>query len=413
MLKNIKIKGYKSLYDVEVNLSSLMVLFGPNAAGKSNFLDALQLLSRLVTKPNLLEAFSPPYRGNPLESFAFDAQGIKGLLTKEKASFSLEVEVTLSPFVRETITRQIQQMEPNQPTLKTGFTNDLRYRIEIDISPKSGLLRVADESLILINQNGTSKKLIENQAGKLYLHSETTHSSNNYPLYLDHSLLSLPLYPPHYPYLVALRQELASGLYFYFEPRERMRSKNPVKEVRHLGLMGENLTAFLNTLHSIDKRQFQGIEKSLNLLIPSITGIEVIPDELGELELRLREGEISIPARVLSEGTLRLLGLLALGYLIEPTTLLGIEEPENGIHPRRIPLVAQLLKSLATLAKHQLIITTHSSSLVDEMPEEFLYVCHRKNGQTKIKTFRDNQIGRNTTTTLSVSQRILRGDFDA
>ena len=76
MLKKVKIRAYKSLYDIEVNLSPLMVLFGPNAAGKSNFLDALQLLSRLATSSRLIEAFTPPYRGNPLESFAFDSMGI-------------------------------------------------------------------------------------------------------------------------------------------------------------------------------------------------------------------------------------------------------------------------------------------------------------------------------------------------
>ena len=72
--------------------------------------------------------------------------------------------------------------------------------------------------------------------------------------YLDHSILSLPLYPPHYPHLVALRQELASWFFFYFEPRERMRAANPVKEVRHIGLMGEELAAFLNTLRALDER---------------------------------------------------------------------------------------------------------------------------------------------------------------
>ena len=50
MLKRVHIKGYKSLSDVEVRLSPLTLLFGPNAAGKSNFLDALQLLSKLATR---------------------------------------------------------------------------------------------------------------------------------------------------------------------------------------------------------------------------------------------------------------------------------------------------------------------------------------------------------------------------
>ena len=65
MLKRVKIQGYKSLLDIEVNLQPLSVLFGPNASGKSNFLDALQLLSRLATSNSLNEVFEPPYRGKP------------------------------------------------------------------------------------------------------------------------------------------------------------------------------------------------------------------------------------------------------------------------------------------------------------------------------------------------------------
>ena len=61
MLKRVHVKGYKSLADVEVRLEPLTVLFGPNAAGKSNFLDALQLLSRLGASRTLKDAFDPPY----------------------------------------------------------------------------------------------------------------------------------------------------------------------------------------------------------------------------------------------------------------------------------------------------------------------------------------------------------------
>ena len=59
MLKRIRIKNYKSLKDVEVELTPLCVLFGPNAAGKSNFLDAMQLLSRIVCAPSIKSAFDP------------------------------------------------------------------------------------------------------------------------------------------------------------------------------------------------------------------------------------------------------------------------------------------------------------------------------------------------------------------
>ena len=107
MLKRIHIRGYKSLEDVEVRLSQLVILFGPNAAGKSNFLDGLQLLSKIGTSRTLKEAFEPPYRGKPLESFTIGRKGIKGLLEQERLSFSIEADLSLSDTVIETVNRQI------------------------------------------------------------------------------------------------------------------------------------------------------------------------------------------------------------------------------------------------------------------------------------------------------------------
>ena len=62
MLKRVHIKGYKSLVDVELCLEPLTVLIGVNASGKSNFLDALQLLAGLATSRTVKQAFDPPYR---------------------------------------------------------------------------------------------------------------------------------------------------------------------------------------------------------------------------------------------------------------------------------------------------------------------------------------------------------------
>ena len=61
MIRRIHIQRYKSLRDVDVTLKPLSVLFGPNAAGKSNFIDALQLLSRIAGSRSLKEAFEPPF----------------------------------------------------------------------------------------------------------------------------------------------------------------------------------------------------------------------------------------------------------------------------------------------------------------------------------------------------------------
>lgn len=63
MLKRIKIRGYKSLVNLELNLTPLSVIVGSNASGKSNFLDALYLLSQITTSQSLDEVFDPPYKG--------------------------------------------------------------------------------------------------------------------------------------------------------------------------------------------------------------------------------------------------------------------------------------------------------------------------------------------------------------
>ena len=436
MLKRIHIRGYKSLEDVEVSLSQLVVLFGPNAAGKSNLLDALQLLSKLGTSRTVKEAFDPPYRGKPLESFTIGQKGIKGLLEQERLSFSIEADLNLSDAVVETVNRQILEMRrPHGEVESKGRSKlparvrerDLRYRIEVEMLPRSGVLRVADEYLAALNSKGEPtgkrKPFLERQGTRIHLRHEGQAHPTYYDRYLDHSILSMPHYPPHYPHLAAARRELESWLFFYFEPRERMRAANPVKEVRHIGLMGEELAAFLNTMKATDEKQFRGVEKALHALMPNIDGIEVEVSDLGEVELRLKEGGVAIPARVLSEGTLRMLGLLALTGVDDAPALIGFEEPENGVHPRRIQLIAELLKTQETLRQTQHIITTHSPILPDLLEDDSLFAVRRLNGQTRIDSFSTwgalarrgdiSQVLSDEEDELPVSARIMRGDFDA
>ena len=463
MLKRIRIKGYKSLSDLEVRLSPLTLLFGPNAAGKSNFLDALQLLSKLATSRTLKDAFEPPYRGKPLESFTIGEQGLRGLVEKDRLVFSIEADLSLSDAVVEVVNRQIREMrrpsgdgrsEEAVHTPARIRERNLRYRVEIEMLPRSGFLRTADEYLAALNSRGEPtgkrKPFIERQGGKIHLRLEGQAHPTYYDRYLDHTILSMPHYPPHYPHLVAARRELESWLFFYFEPRERMRAANPIKEVRHIGLMGEELAAFLNTLKALKPRQFEAVEKALRTVMPNVDGIETDVSDLGEVDLHLRENGVAIPARVLSEGTLRLLGLLALTGADEAPSLVGFEEPENGVHPRRIRMIAELLKTRSGLGPTQYIVTTHSPILPDLLPDDSLFAVRRIDRRTRIdhssvwqplgpmgrrgdidRALDDDQANRPVSehiprekkhierlrppnqVSLPVSERILRGDFDA
>ena len=431
MLKRLHVKGYKSLVDVELSLEPLTLLIGPNASGKSNLLDALQLLAGLATGRTLKQAFDPPCRGKPLESFHIGKQGIKGLLERDRLTFSIEADLQISDALAETVDRQIREMrrrpqedDGSKDTARRGAgvrERNLRYRVEVEMLPRTGILRVADEYLAALNSRGQPtgkrKPFIERYGGRrLHLRHEGQAHPTYYDLYLDHTILSQPHYPPHYPHLIAARCELERWLFFYFEPRERMRAANPVKEVRHIGLMGEELVAFLNTLKAVHPGQFQAVEKALRSLMPNIDGIDLDVTDLGEVELRIIEGGVAMPASVLSEGTLRMLGLLALASAEAPA-LVGFEEPENGVHPRRIELIAELLRTQRSLGQTQYIVTTHSPRLPDLLADDSLFVVRRRNGQTRIDPLaaeadRTRQALADEDQATSTSERILRGDFD-
>ena len=135
MLKRIRIEGYKSLSDLEVRLPPLTLLFGPNAAGKSNFLDALQLLSKLATSRTLKEAFDPPYRGKPLESFTVGEQGIRGLVEQDRLVFSIEADLHLSDAIVESVNRQIREMRRPSDEGRTGEAGRPPVRVRETAAP--------------------------------------------------------------------------------------------------------------------------------------------------------------------------------------------------------------------------------------------------------------------------------------
>lgn len=433
MIRKVTIKRYKSLHEVTLQLQPLAVLIGPNAAGKSNFLDALQLLSRLVCSRSLKEAFDPPYRGRPLESFEFLPEEAPNMRQQPEPSFCIEVDLDLSDQTIKAVNKQIFEMRKRPDgsasgaptaTARSNYIHHtrLRYRIEIGIQRNNGMLFVLDEYLAPLDKEGNPRikpqPFLELRKDKIHLRME----GQSHPTYmerrLDHTIASRPHYPPHYPHLTALRHELESWWFYYFEPRERMRASTSVKEVRHIGLMGENLPAFLNTLKTQAPKQFLALNKALHQIIPSINSVDTEVDKFGEVELSILEGSTSMPARVVSEGTLRMLGLLALSGADELPALIGFEEPENGIQPRRIRDVAKIILNQASPKGTQLIITTHSPVLADQLPQNNLLVCKKLEGKTQIKAL-DTWGPLATSTSVEealdepMSQRMLRGDFDA
>ena len=341
MLQRLKVQGFKSLTDLEVDLPRLTVLFGPNAAGKSNLLEAVQALSRLGTNRTLSDAFSSAIRGYPLEAFGFPAGGLPALLRQPTARFSLEAAV--------------------------GKGNDhFRYRVAVAIEPRSGSLTVSDEYLASLNKKGEPKgnPSIERVDGQLRVRrkSKPAHPRQE-SVGLNHTLLSDTRFSgAEYRAVENCRQEFERWRIYYLDPRTAMRSARPPADVRDIGALGEDIAPFLYRLRAEKANHFDAVKRTLRSLIPSVEDLAVDLDEKrGTLDIQVRQEGADFSSRIISEGTLRVLARCAIAVNPWSGGLVAFEEPENGVHPRRLELIAKLLISLAMDQNHQVIVTTHSA----------------------------------------------------
>jgi len=356
MLTRFRVQGFKSLVDVELDLPRMLVLFGPNAAGKSNLLEALQCLSRLVTERTIQDALEPPMRGYPVEAFRLPTGGLKELMTRDEATLRFEADIV---------------PEKHRPTGKRR--RKLRYEVEIQTQPKSGALCVTDEYLAamqLKKDRPLGNAIIEKEsAGDVLLvrpRGQGAHPTHE-PIGQNHTTVSIPSYAgKRYWHVEALRDELGAWRTYYLDPRVAMRRAQPPSEVADIGPLGEMIAPYLYRLKMEEPRRFAAVRRALRTVIPSVEDLDVdLNQERGELEIMVVQNGIHYPTRIISEGTLRILALCALCANPWRPALLAFEEPENGVHPRRLDLIAHMLTSLAGEDGTQIVVTTHSPRFCD------------------------------------------------
>ncbi|HTX37203.1 MAG TPA: AAA family ATPase [Bryobacteraceae bacterium] len=144
-----------------------------------------------------------------------------------------------------------------------------------------------------------------------------------------------------------------------------------------------NLGVFLSRLQKTPRAK-AAIVDGLKDLYEGVTDFELIV-EGGTVQVFFSEGNFSVPATRLSDGTLRYLFLLAILCDPDPPPLICIEEPELGLHPDILPKLADLLVEASQ--RTQLVVTTHSDVLVDAMSErpESVVVCEKHEGRTEMR----------------------------
>jgi predicted ATPase len=352
VLKRILIDGFKSLVEVDLELPRVAVLFGPNAAGKSNVLDALQLLARAGTERTLAEAFNYPIRGFPTEAFALPPGGLPELLGRASARFSIEADLEMPAH--------------------NGKTPDwAQYRVGIDIEPDTGVLSLSHEYLTKATHQWDPKGNARIETVGREIHIRRTGGGGaprHEPLGVNHTYLSdTRLSGASYPLFDVVRDELGSWRTHYLDPQTAMRKGTPPREVADIGVSGEYLAPFLYGLKIRHGQQFSAVRRALRAVIPAVTSFDVDLDaKRGTLDIQIEQDGTKFSSRVISEGTLRVLALCAISATAS-RGLIAFEEPENGVQPQRLDRVAELLTSVARRGNAQLVVTTHSPGFVAAM----------------------------------------------
>ncbi len=389
MITYIKINGFKSFHNFEMEFSPFTVVAGANASGKSNLFDALKLLSRLAETDNLKKAFSEQ-RGEFIELFTQYENG------KYASEMSFEIEMLVN--------KNIRDGWGNTRFIK--YTR-LRYQLKIKrFTNSSGIedLAVVEESLVNLKHQEDKwikrilSKLIEHwrppvKTGKRKTPYITTNIENQIPTVLvpqdgkaGGKKRRFPLTNARrtvlssfdtvdFPHVFAAKEEMRSWKFLQLNPEDLRKPTHKQNGEDIISPSGKNLAGALYRIKQEDTYNLVEISRKLQQFLPHFTEVQVVDDkENNQFLIKLKDNkQKEYSSRVLSEGTLRILALCILEYDDKHTGLLCFEEPENGIHPFRMKAMVELLNDLATdfceieMPLRQVIVNTHSPAIVGNL----------------------------------------------
>lgn len=359
LIKSLHLKNFLSYGEdtQPIELQSLNVIIGPNGSGKSNLIEALDLIRSTPStseKSNLLAAIRD---GGGVRDWLWKGAGktsgavIDAVVGYQKGPTDLRYVLSFSEVGQrfEIIDERIENERPDFGHDKPYFYYQLKHG--------HGILNVKGQERRLLQEDIDPTASILSQRKDPDQYPELT--------YLGNSFSKMRLY-----------REWSFGRNTI--PRLPQKSDLPNE---HLEPDASNLGLVLNKLRGqpLVKRQL------LNALRAIYDGIDDFDVQIegGTVQVFFHEGNYSVPATRLSDGTLRYLCLLAILCHPKPGPLVCIEEPELGLHPDVLPTLATLLKEASE--RTQLIVTTHSDVLVDALtdtPEAVLVAGRSEDGTT-------------------------------
>lgn len=384
MLTRIEIDGFKTFESFSLDLEPMTAIVGPNASGKSNLFDALRFLS-LLAQYDIRTAMQS-LRGEPEELFrrtpaglsnrmsfavevllgqtGVDAFGTSFATPAQRLRYELKLALveTADGVPRGVIVRE----EKCRPLTRKEDRSDFPRKPQLNYNSRKVAFIDTEGDALLIRQDGPHKhghprKLSLKEATQTALSTITTSD---------------------FPHLYALRETLAGIRFLEINP-QAARKTNDRFEDRVLKPDASNLAAVLAHLKETTANEYRpdgvlsDIAADLASLIPSVSRLKVENDpSQRQYSFNLEfTDDLAFSSRVISDGTLRLLAILTV--LNDPGRrgTLCFEEPENGVHEGRVPMLVKFLREAASASTEpgapsfQVILNTHSPKVMASLKD--------------------------------------------
>jgi predicted ATPase len=357
-VETLRVQNYRALRDVRLDsITPLTVLLGPNGSGKSTVFDVFAFLSECFGE-GLRKAWDRRGRFRELRSRDSNGPIVIELQYREKPgtpliTYHLEIdEKDRGPVVK----HEFLRWKRTHPAAPFYFLNYSEGKGEVITGeqPESQDKRIekplSGPDVLAVNTLG---QLAEN------------------------------------PRVIALRNFITSWHLSYLSA-DAARGNPEAGAEERLSQTGDNLANVIQYLHEEHRERLDKIFQTLKRRVPRIEEVTSRPLDDGRLLLQVKDAPFTSPvlARFASDGTLKMLAYLILLYDPKPPQLIGIEEPENYLHPRLLPELAEECDMASEHA--QLIVTTHSPFFIDRLRPEQVRVLYRSSdGYTRAKRVAD------------------------
>lgn len=357
-IEELSVKNYRALRELQLKgLTPLTVFLGPNGSGKSTVFDVFAFLS---------ECFSVGLRK------AWDKRG----RFKELRTRGVEGPIVFELKYRE---------KPNSPIIT--------YHLSINEERRGPY--VAEEWLQWRRgQRGKPFRFLdfEKGAGRVITGEAPDERDQRIEERLDSpemiAVNTLGQFAKH-PRVSALRRFI-TGWYLSYLTADNTRVTPEAGPQERLSATGDNLPNVIQFLKEQHEDRLDQILKTLSRRVPRLEKVDAELMADGRLLLQIKDAPFDRPilAKFASDGTLKMLAYLTVLYDPEPPQLIGIEEPENHLHPRLLPELAEECREAS--ARTQLMVTTHSPFFVNGLRSEELWVLYRdRNGYAQAKKVSD------------------------